>query len=105
MTDELLDARGIVVAGEARPRAGDRPGFDHIAAHRHQAFGRGAYHRPTFTGEYTRERCRVVFAQALEQRRRRQWRIEARAPAARQIDLEDIAGGQVIQYALHAVDV
>src|SRR5207342_281447 len=39
VADQFADARGIVIAGKARARAGDRTRFDDIAAHRHQALG------------------------------------------------------------------
>src|SRR5690606_7823585 len=39
VADQLADASGFVVAPQPRPRAGDGPGLDDVAADRDQAFG------------------------------------------------------------------
>ena len=105
MPDQLADAFGVIVASETRAGAGDRPGFHHIAMHRHQALRRGTDHAPANAAEHPRERRRVVAAQALEQGRRIQRGIERNLPAARQVGLEHVAGRKVIQHARHAIDI
>ena len=45
VADQVADAGLVVVAGETRAGAGDRTRVDAAAAHRHQAFGRGAQQR------------------------------------------------------------
>ena len=103
IADQVADARRIVVALEARARAGDGAGFDEIAAHRHQPFRRGADHGPAIAREHAGERRGIVRAQALEQFRR-PWRTrELRVPAAADVGLEHVAGGEVIEHAMHAV--
>ena len=85
-------------------RCRHRPGFDHIAADRYQALGRGAGHRAASAGEQTGERGGIGGAQACVQRGRIQGLPETRAPGARQVHLEDIACGQILKDALHAVE-
>ena len=77
--------------------------LDDVAAHRHQAFGRGADHGPVIAREHAGERRGIVLAQALEEFARLYVAIETRAPAARQVGLEHIAGAEVIEHAAHAV--
>ncbi len=103
VADQLADARGVIVACEARPGAGDGPGFHHVAAHRHQPLRRRAHHRPPACCEQARERRGIGGTQSRIQRSRIRRPLEARAPDARQVDLEYVACGQVIQDAPHAV--
>ena len=67
----------------------------------------GVFHLAARIGNAPRDHLRAVLAtvaQALEQRCGIQRRIEAGAPAARQVDLEHVAGGQVVEHAHDAVE-
>ena len=104
MADQFGDPRRVVVAGKARAGAGDGPGLDHPATHRHQPLGRGAGQRPASAGEQAGKWRRVGLAQACIQRGRIGRGVKTRAPAAGQVHLEHIAGAQVVEDVLDPVD-
>jgi hypothetical protein len=103
MADEFADARGVVVARHARTGAGDGPRFHQVAAHGDEALGRGTHDGPALACEQAGERRGIGRAQTGMQGRRRQRPVEARAPAAREIGLEDIARGEMVEDAFDAV--
>ena len=104
MADQFAHARRVVVAGEARPRAGDRPRLRDAVAHVRP----GAPARNSTTAQSCH--CSNPANGAGFARRRLAYRAAgdgavriARAPLARQIDLEHVAGAQVFVDARDAI--
>ncbi|KAG1317829.1 hypothetical protein G6F63_015495 [Rhizopus arrhizus] len=81
VADQLLDARGIVIAFKPRTGTGNRPGLRVAGVHRHQPFRRGTDHVAAMRAEQAGEWCRVGAAQLRIQRLRTDRRGEPGAPA------------------------
>ena len=98
MPDQFTDLGGLVIARHARARARDRPRLHAAGLDADQTLRGRTQQGPIGNAQQTGERRRIHPAQA---------RIkgigigtgEPAVPGPRQIDLEHIAGFQVIQYA------
>ena len=104
MRAQFADARRLVVARQARARAGDRAGLRHAATHLHQALRRGADHRPPRLLQQAGKRRRIGPAQDAHTAPPAWAPARTVPPGAREVHLEDVAGVQVLVDARHAIE-